>query len=436
MVEGAAAQTYTVSLASEPAANVNVTITGHAGSDLTVSPASLTFTPADYAAGQTVAVTAGIDANDVNERITLAHTASGSSDYAGATTDLQVSVTDSNTAITAVSIVSDAGDNDIYGPRDAIHIRVTFKEAVDVTGVPQLGLEVAGETRQADYFQGRGTSRLTFRYLVADDDDANGDGVDNDGVSIPANSITLNGGSITDKRDMVNALLDHDAVAASTSHKVNGTLTTVAPLETPVALPQGTLWWGTLTIGDHSLSVNLGYHDPIFPVNFGLLETGDVLAEWNVLLIAAGGSIASPSDKGLNFIISGDVPEGWQNWTLHIDDGLQLEFTDGTHGTNRFGWYTSWSGKLRRALERGRTVHRVRCRARREHRAGSGRGGRGRPGPVQVDPHRQYLLIPRGNGDNRRDRRHHLRDRSHQLHHQVRPGGGHTGRGHGERRGY
>ena len=346
VVEGAAAQTYTVSLASEPAANVNVTITGHAGSDLTVSPASLTFTTADYAAGQTVAVTAGIDANDVNERFTLAHTASGSSDYAGVTADLQVAVTDNNTAITAVSIVSDAGDNDIYGPRDAIDVRVTFGNAVDVTGVPQLGLEVAGETRQADYFRGKGTSRLTFRYLVADDDDANGDGVDNDGVSIPANSITLNGGSITDKRNMVNVLLDHDPVAASTSHKVNGTLATVAPLETPVALPQGTLWSGTLTIGDHSLSLNLGYHDPdIFPVNFGHLETGDALAERDVLLITAGDSIASSSDKGLNFMISGDTaPEGWENWTLHIDDGLQLKFTEGTQGTHRHGWYTSWSG--------------------------------------------------------------------------------------------
>ena len=345
VVEGAAAQTYTVSLASEPAANVNVTITGQAGSDLTVSPASLTFTTSDYAAGQTVAVTAGIDANDVNERITLTHTASGSSDYAGAAAALQVSVTDSNTAITAVSIVSDAGANDIYGPRDAIDIGVTFKEAVDVTGVPQLGLEVAGETRQADYFQGRGTSRLTFRYLVADDDDANGDGVDNDGVSIPANSITLNGGSITDQRDMVNALLGHDAVAASTFHKVDGTLTTVAPLETPVALPQGTLWSGTLTIGEHEDSGTLGYLKPdVAPISYGQLGTATMLAGREVLLITSGVSVANSNAKGLNFIISGDVPEGWQNWTLHIDDSLQLEFTDGTQGPTPLGWYTSWSG--------------------------------------------------------------------------------------------
>ena len=345
VVEGAAAQTYTVSLASEPAANVNITITGQAGSDLTVSPASLTFTTSDYTAGQTVAVTAGIDSNDVDERITLTHTASGSPDYAGTTADLPVSVTDNNTAITAVSIVSDPGDNDIYGPRDAIDIRVTFKNAVDVDGIPQLGLEVAGETRQADYFQGNGTSNLTFRYLVADDDDANGDGVDNDGVNIPANSITLNGGSITDNLNMVNALLDHDAVAASNSHKVNGTLTTVAPLETPVALPPGTLWSGTLTVGARN-SGNTGYLKPdIVPVKYGQLETAGMLAEREVLSINSGASIADSSARGLNFIISGTTaPEGWQNWTLHIDDGLQLKFTDGTQGTNPVGWYTAWSG--------------------------------------------------------------------------------------------
>ena len=344
VVEGAAAQTYTVSLASEPAANVNVTITGQAGSDLTVSPASLTFTTSDYAAGQTVAVTAGIDANDVNERFTLAHTASGSSDYAGVTAALQVAVTDNNTAITDVSIVSDAGGNNIYGPRDAIDIRVTFKNAVDVTGIPQMGLEVAGETRQAGYFQGSGTSNLTFRYLVADDDDANGDGVDNDGVSIPTNSLTLNGGSITN--NMVGALLGHDAVAASTSHKVDGTLITVAPLETPVALPAGTLWSGTLTIGEHEDSGTLGYLKPdVDPLSYGQLETTVMLAGQEVLSITSGASVANTSVKGLNFLISGDTaPEGWQNWTLHIDDGLQLEFTDGTQGTNSVGWFTSWSG--------------------------------------------------------------------------------------------
>ena len=344
VVEGAAAQTYTVSLASEPAANVNVTITGHAGSDLTVSPASLTFTTADYSAGQTVAITAGIDSNDVNERFTLAHTASGSSDYAGATAALQVSVTDNNTAITDVSIVSDAGGNDIYGPRDAIDIRVTFKNAVDVTGIPQMGLEVAGETRQAGYFQGSGTSNLTFRYLVADDDDANGDGVDNDGVSIPTNSLTLNGGSITN--NMVGALLGHDAVAASTSHKVDGTLITVAPLETPAALPAGTLWSGTLTIGEHEDSGTLGYLKPdVDPLSYGQLETAVMLAGQEVLSITSGASVANTSVKGLNFLISGaTAPEGWQNWTLHIDDGLQLEFTDGTQGTNSVGWFTSWSG--------------------------------------------------------------------------------------------
>ena len=53
--------TYTVKLASEPTAEVTVAITGHAGSDLTLDKASLTFAVAKWNESQTVTVTAGED---------------------------------------------------------------------------------------------------------------------------------------------------------------------------------------------------------------------------------------------------------------------------------------------------------------------------------------------------------------------------------------
>ena len=88
--------TYTVKLASEPTAEVTVAVTGHAGSDLTLDKASLTFTASSWETAQTVTVTAGEDDDAVDDEVTLAHTASGG-DYAGETEDLPVTVADGDT---------------------------------------------------------------------------------------------------------------------------------------------------------------------------------------------------------------------------------------------------------------------------------------------------------------------------------------------------
>ena len=61
---GAAGSSYTVALATEPSGSVTVSITGHAGTDLsllgaTLSSDTLTFTVDDWATAQTVTVKAG-----------------------------------------------------------------------------------------------------------------------------------------------------------------------------------------------------------------------------------------------------------------------------------------------------------------------------------------------------------------------------------------
>ena len=88
--------TYTVKLASEPTAEVTVAITGHAGSDLTLDKASLTFTASTWGTAQTVTVTAAEDDDAVDDEVTLAHTASGG-DYGSVTEDLPVTVADGDT---------------------------------------------------------------------------------------------------------------------------------------------------------------------------------------------------------------------------------------------------------------------------------------------------------------------------------------------------
>ena len=77
---------YTVVLNTRPTANVTLTVAGHAGSDVTPSLATLTFTPQNWQTAQTVTVTAGNDADTADDTVSLTHSAASSdSNYNGIT---------------------------------------------------------------------------------------------------------------------------------------------------------------------------------------------------------------------------------------------------------------------------------------------------------------------------------------------------------------
>ena len=89
---------YAVSLATEPTGTVTVTISGHSGTDLTLSGSTLngealTFTAADWDTAQTVTVAAAHDDDIKDDSETLTHTGSGV-EYAGITNDLPVTIDD------------------------------------------------------------------------------------------------------------------------------------------------------------------------------------------------------------------------------------------------------------------------------------------------------------------------------------------------------
>ena len=117
--------------------------------------------------------------------------------------------------VSTVAITSNPGPDAIYAPGDVIEVTVTFDEAVVVTGRPGLSLTVGAQTKPATYDRGSNSETLVFAYPVASGDLAT------DGVSIATGSIDRNGGTI---RDGVNhdAVLDHEALAADSSHKVDG----------------------------------------------------------------------------------------------------------------------------------------------------------------------------------------------------------------------
>ena len=101
--EGASrGQTYSVALGSQPTGDVTVTISGHAGTDLSLSGTSLssedtlTFTTADWNAAQTVTVTAAGDADTTNDDVTLTNTATGGGYGTATAVDVAVTVVDND----------------------------------------------------------------------------------------------------------------------------------------------------------------------------------------------------------------------------------------------------------------------------------------------------------------------------------------------------
>ena len=99
---GTAGETYTVVLDSPPTADVVVTVAGHAGTEVTPSPTSLTFTTSNWNDAHRVTVKAGDDADTLDDTVTLTHMAqSTDSNYEGITIDgVAVTVNDDDTTNT------------------------------------------------------------------------------------------------------------------------------------------------------------------------------------------------------------------------------------------------------------------------------------------------------------------------------------------------
>ncbi|MCB1734841.1 MAG: DUF4347 domain-containing protein [Gammaproteobacteria bacterium] len=125
-------------------------------------------------------------------------------------------------SVSNIAITSDSGgQNNTLNAGDTVNITVTMSEATNVTGSPQLALNIGGSTVHADYASGTGTTNLVFSYTIeAGQTDLNG-------ISVDINSLSLNGGTLKDAAlndatlthasvgDNANYLVDTDAPTAS-----------------------------------------------------------------------------------------------------------------------------------------------------------------------------------------------------------------------------
>lgn len=121
--------------------------------------------------------------------------------------------------VTRVQIDGPERGGDTYLRRDIIQVQVHFSRGVEISGLPLLALTIGEETRYAEFrtTDAFGEGHVFFRYEVQTTD------LDEDGLSIPADAIVLNGGDIQDMSGQdVELDLGSHAVANDPSRKVDG----------------------------------------------------------------------------------------------------------------------------------------------------------------------------------------------------------------------
>ena len=120
-------------------------------------------------------------------------------------------------AVSSVTLTSiDAGEDDTYAIGDTVEATVTFGEAMTVSGSPTLELDIGGTAAVAEYDSGESSGAdVVFVYTIEAGDE------DSDGISIGANRISLNSGTIRNGEGQ-NANLVHAAVPAQSGTRWTG----------------------------------------------------------------------------------------------------------------------------------------------------------------------------------------------------------------------
>ncbi len=135
--------------------------------------------------------------------------------------------------VTGVAVTSDAGPDRTYALGDTILITVSFSEAVLVTGTPQLAIDMDPAhwgTKWANYLRGTGSATLTFSHRVVEPN------YSTRGIAVLANTLKLNGGTISAAASPTDANLAHDGLGHDANHKVDWHLAPTTPTVTAVAV--------------------------------------------------------------------------------------------------------------------------------------------------------------------------------------------------------
>ena len=202
-----------------------------------------------------------------------------------------------------------------YRTGSVIKIRVTYSEAVEVTGTPTLLLDVGNSSVIAQYQATESTdTQLVFAHTVASGE------LDRDGIEVQEDSLT---GTIKRKNSPVNADLLHNRLFTSGAERVNSgpIIDRIRITSEPVASRYGPSEGINITVTfDDSVTVT---GDPEFAFSLGNSgNTRTVRAEYNAQLSSGADVVFTytvlPTDEDGNGISIGD-----DALRLDSDDSIQ-----------------------------------------------------------------------------------------------------------------
>jgi uncharacterized repeat protein (TIGR02059 family) len=209
---------------------------------------------------------------------------------------LSQSVDSSAPTISTISISSTPGADSIYGAGETITATLGWSETVTVSGAPRIPLQ--GLTSKfLTYSAGSGSTSLTFTYVVTSGD------VDRDGISLSANTLALNSGSITDAA-LNSASLTHVAISNSLLLRIDGS--PPAP--------------GTPQTSSNGSTISITYDET-------LSATAPQTSAFTVLVNSVSNSVSSVS-------ISGQTIELSLNFSIVSSATVTLAYADPSSGND------------------------------------------------------------------------------------------------------
>ena len=162
MVEDATAS-FMVALASQPSETVTVTVSGQQNTDVVLAgldaDGALEFTTGDWAAPQTVTVTAINDVDDTDDVVALTFAAVGG-EYEGTTAEYAVTVVDDDRGIVFTPAALEVVEGDEAGVSYTVALASQPSETVTVT--------VSGQQNSDVVLAGLDANALTFTTGLGD----------------------------------------------------------------------------------------------------------------------------------------------------------------------------------------------------------------------------------------------------------------------------
>jgi hypothetical protein len=200
---------------------------GFSASDITVTNGTVSGLTVDATDSKVYTATLALSNTLSNGSSVVSIASSKFYDVAGnansASSSVSVSVDSVTPTVSSVALTSATGAQSNYlNAGDVVTATATFSESVTVdttSGRPYLNLNIGGTTVQAAYASGTGTTALTFTYTILSGQ------TDAGGISIAANSLNLNSGTIQDASGNT-ASLTHTAVTDNASYMVDTTAPT------------------------------------------------------------------------------------------------------------------------------------------------------------------------------------------------------------------